>query len=113
MDQFVAHKVVFVPIVDSAKAVSTPRPSAKPAKPTQPGMLAKPSARNFRFARATATLVHAGQRLALIVRRVGQPADTFTGPVAQAPEDVRARYQSGVFGVTEAPRSLRDAGRRW
>ena len=66
-------------------------------------MQAQPGARNLRFGRATAALAQAGQRLAVIVRRVGQPADTFSGPMPQAPEDIRARYTASIYGVTSNP----------
>ena len=107
MDQSRQHQMLYFPVVLGSAVVTAPRHSSKPA------MLARPGARNFRFGRAAGVLAQAGQRLALIARRAGQPADTFTGPMPDAPENIRARYTSGVFGVTEAPPSLRDAGRRW
>jgi hypothetical protein len=76
-------------------------------------MLARPAARNFRFERAAAVVTQAGQRLAVIARRIGQPADTYTGPSYPTPDDIRARYAAGIFGAVEMPRSLRDADRRW
>ena len=85
----------------------------KAAKSVKPAMLAQPGARNFRFGRATAALSQAGQRLAVIVRRIGQPADTFSGPMPQTPEDIRARYTASIYGVTSTPPSLRDSDRRW
>ncbi len=103
MDQSLVHHAAYLPVIHGPKA----------AKPAKSAMLAQPGARNFRFSRATAALAQAGQRLAVIARRVGQPADTFSGPEAPAPEDIRTRYVSGVFGTHEMPRSLRDSSRRW
>ena len=103
MDQSSVHQALYLPVIHGPKA----------AKPAKPAMIASPGARNLRFGRAAEVLAQTGQRLALIVRRVGQPADTFTGPMPAAPEDIRARYQASIFGVTERPRSLRDADRRW
>ena len=100
MDQSLVHQAAYLPVIHGPKA-------AKPA------MLAQPGARNFRFGRATAALAQAGQRLAVIVRRVGQPADTFTGQIAESPDDIRARYQLSIYGVTERPRSPRHADRNW
>ncbi len=110
MDQSRQHQVLYLPVVLGSAVATAPRSSAEPAKPA---MLARPAARNFRFGRAAGVLAQAGQRLALITRRIGQPADTYSGPGYQTPEDIRARYSAGIFGVTETPRSLRDADRRW
>ena len=88
----------------SSTAPSRRQVQRKPAMPAQPG------ARNLRFGRATAALAQAGQRLAVIVRRIGQPADTFSGPMSQTPEDIRARYSASIYGVTE--NAALPAGRR-
>lgn len=103
MDQRVIHQALHLPIIHGPKVGSAPESE----------MAAQPGARTLRVARAAVALAQAGQRLALIARRVGQPADTFTGPEAPAPEDVRVRYVSGVFGGIETPLSPRNASRRW
>jgi hypothetical protein len=110
MDQIVAHKAVFMPFAERHTASLESQASIRTA---QSGMVAQPGARNLRFGRAAGVLAQAGQRLVVIARRVGQPADTYTGPSYLAPEDIRARYQSGVFGSTDLPRSMRDPGRNW
>lgn len=107
MDQSRQHQMLYFPVVLGSAVVTAPRHASKPA------MLARPGARNFRFGRAAGVLAQAGQRLAVIARRIGQPADTYSGPGYQTPEEIRARYSAGIFGVTETPRSLRDADRRW
>ena len=107
MDQSRQHQMLFFPVVLGSAVVAVPRPTSKPA------MIAQPGARNLRFGRAAGVLSQAGQRLAVIARRIGQPADTYSGPSYQTPEDIRARYAAGIFGVTEMPPSLRDTDRRW
>lgn len=106
MDQIVANNALFKPLAERYTASLEPRLARR-------AVLARPGDRGFRFARAASVVARAGQRLAVVVRRVGQPADTYTGPMMPAPEDVRARYQAGIFGVTETPPSLWDANRRW
>jgi hypothetical protein len=106
MDQSTVHQALYLPVIFSSQASAAPRTS-KSAMP------ARPAARNLRFGRAAEALAQTGRRIAAIGRWVGQPADTFSGPGVPAPEDIRARYQSGVFGVTETPPSPRDLDRRW
>jgi hypothetical protein len=103
MDQTTARQAISLPALHGALA----------AKPGAPAMVARPSSRNFRFGRAADVLAHTGRRLAAIGRRVGQPVDTFSDAGVPSPEDIRARYQSGVFGVAEVPPSLRSLDRRW
>jgi len=63
--------------------------------------------------RAGSALAAIRSRLALVSRRIGQPADTVIGPAILMPEDIRARYIVGLYGSVDVPASLRDPRRRW
>jgi len=62
---------------------------------------------------ALRSLAALGSRLALLARRIGQPADTLIAPDVMAPEDIRARYIVGLYGTVDYPPTLRDPNRRW